>query len=144
MRELLESRVVGFLLRRLGTVFVERFSAGESVEGKAQILDLARRGESLVIFPEGGFQRAVGLRPFRMGAFEVAAEARVPVLPVALKGTRALLHGDELFPHRGAVEVVVTPAVRTEGTDWAAALRLRDAARAQILEHCGEPELVER
>jgi hypothetical protein len=49
-----------------------------------------RGGQSLVIFPGGRLARAPGLRPFHMGAFVVAAETGVPVVPVAIRGTRTI------------------------------------------------------
>ena len=42
----------------------------------------------MVIFPEGHLSRVPGFRAFRLGAFLTAAEARVPVIPVVLGGTR--------------------------------------------------------
>jgi hypothetical protein len=43
----------------------------------------------------------------------------------------------------GPVSVTVSAAVLPDGADWTAAVRLRDAARAVILQHCGEPDLVQ-
>jgi 1-acyl-sn-glycerol-3-phosphate acyltransferase len=96
-----------------------------------------------VIFPEGTFRRAPGLLPFRMGAFVAAAEAGVPVVPVALRGTRSLLRGDDWFPRRGEATMVVEPPISPRGAGWAEAVALRDQTRAAILRHCGEPDLAE-
>ncbi len=76
-----------------------------------------------------------------MGAFYVAAQAGAPVVPVAIRGTRSMLRGDDWFPRRGAITVTVRPAIAPEGDDLAAAVRLRDAVRAEILSYCGEPDL---
>jgi 1-acyl-sn-glycerol-3-phosphate acyltransferase len=143
-RELESNAFARALLTRLGTVFVERFEAGqgEAETGKvAEVLAAGTAGGSLVIFPEGTFSRIPGLRPFRMGTFVAAARTGVPVVPVAIRGTRSKLRGDGWFPWRGGVEVDVAPPVRPDGSDWAAAVRLRDAVRAGILARCGEPDL---
>jgi 1-acyl-sn-glycerol-3-phosphate acyltransferase len=95
----------------------------------------------MVIFPEGTFYRAPGLLPFRMGTFLVAAEAGVPVVPVAILGTRSMLRGDDFFPRRGKATVAAAPSILPRGTDWQAAVRLRDAVRSEILARCGEPDL---
>jgi 1-acyl-sn-glycerol-3-phosphate acyltransferase len=132
------------LLTRLGTVFVERFEAGQGEEETRKVADaltVETAGGSLVIFPEGTFSRIPGLRPFRMGAFLAAARTGAPVAPVAIRGTRSKLRGGGWFPRRGGVEVEVAPPVRPDGDDWAAAVRLRDAVRAGILARCGEPDL---
>ena len=129
------------LLARLGTVFVERFEAGQGEAETAKVAEAVAGGGSLVIFPEGTFSRIPGLRPFRMGAFVAAARTGVPVVPVAIRGTRSKLRGGGWFPRRGGVEVELAPPVRPDGNDWAAAVRLRDAVRAAILARCGEPDL---
>ncbi|MEW6681803.1 MAG: AMP-binding protein [Nitrospirota bacterium] len=141
-RELASGLVARFFLRRLGTEFVERFDAKRSVEDTAKLVDAARRGRSLVVFPEGTFGRATGVRPFRMGAFVVAAQAGTPVVPVALRGTRSILRDGSWFPRRGAVSVVIGEPLVPQGKDWAAALGLREATRKHILQWSGEPDLL--
>jgi 1-acyl-sn-glycerol-3-phosphate acyltransferase len=132
-RELRDRTLPRYLLERLGTVFVERFDPAQGVGETRKALDALAAGDSVIVFPEGTFHRAPGLLPFRMGAFLVAAEAGVPVVPVTLRGTRSLLRGDEMFPRRGAAAVTVSPPLQPAGSDWAAAVALRDAARAEIL-----------
>ena len=100
----------------------------------------ALAGKTLIFFPEGTFTRTPGLRAFHLGAFAAAVEAGLPLVPVALAGTRSILRADQWFPRRGAVSVTVAAPIRPVGGDWAAAIRLRDAARAEILRHCGEPD----
>jgi 1-acyl-sn-glycerol-3-phosphate acyltransferase len=82
-----------------------------------------------------------GLQAFRMGAFLTAVRAGIPVVPVAIRGSRSLLREDTWFPRRTAVSVRVCPSIPPQGDDWDAAVRLRDAARAEILKYCGEPDL---
>jgi 1-acyl-sn-glycerol-3-phosphate acyltransferase len=140
-RELAEAAPAGFFLRRLGTEFVERFDRQKGVEDTGRLVEAARAGRSLIVFPEGTFGRAAGLRQFRMGAFMVAAQSGTPVVPVALRGTRSILRDGSWFPRRGTVSVVIGEPVAPQGTDWAAARVLHDAARAHILQWCGEPDL---
>ena len=140
-RELARQVIAGPFLRRLGTVFVERFDAERGVEDTRKVLATAQTRQRLVFFPEGTLSRAPGLMPFRLGAFLVAAEAGMTVTPVTLRGTRSVLRGDQWFPRRGALEVHVGPPLAPPGRDWVAAIRLRDAARAEILGRCGEPDL---
>ncbi|MEK9133316.1 MAG: lysophospholipid acyltransferase family protein, partial [Pseudomonadota bacterium] len=128
-------------LRRIGTEFVERFELARGVEDARVVARAARRGQTLVFFPEGTFTRTPGLLPFHMGAFVAAAEAGVPLVPITIRGTRSILRSDQWFPRRGTMAVTIGTPVQPEGSDWAAAIRLRDAARAEILRHCGEPDL---
>ncbi len=82
-----------------------------------------------------------GLQPFRMGAFLTAVKAGVPVVPVAIRGSRSLLREDTWFPRRTIVTVRVCRPIAPQGEDWDAAVALRDAVRAEILTYCGEPDL---
>jgi len=140
-RELEKSLFARIFLRRLGTLFVERFDAAQSAGETRKVLEAVQAGQSLVIFPEGTFQRYPGLLPFRMGTFAVAVDAGVPVVPVAVQGTRSLLRGDDRLLRHGRVKVAAAPAVRPEGSGWHAGVQLRDEVRAAILARCGEPDL---
>jgi len=131
----------GFVLRRLGHQFVERHEREHGVADADRLAALARAGQSLVIFPEGRLARAPGLRPFHMGAFVVAAETGVPVIPVAIRGTRTILRPEHHFPRRGAVDIAVGEPIWPSGTDWAAAVELQRAARNVVLDLSGEPDV---
>ena len=97
---------------------------------------------ALVVYPEGTFDRRPGLRPFHLGAFAAAAKAGVPVVPVAIRGSRAVLRGDSRFARHGRITVSVHQPIAPAGADWAEALRLRDLVRAALLRSCGEPDLI--
>lgn len=129
-------------LERIGAEYVERFDAKKGVEDTSRMLNTIRSGESLALMPEGTFGRAPGLRPFHMGAFVIAAKAGVPVVPVAIRGTRSILRGSSFFPRRGIVSITIGEPIRAEGSGWSDAIKLRDKARAVILRHCGEPDLI--
>jgi 1-acyl-sn-glycerol-3-phosphate acyltransferase len=131
-------------VRRLGCELVERFDAQQGLGDARRIAAAMGRGRRLMFYPEGTFTRAPGLRPFYLGAFTAAAEGGVPVIPVALRGTRSFLRDGWLLPRRAAISVQVFPAIAPEGDDFAAAVRLRDAVRAVLLAHCGEPDLEAR
>lgn len=140
-RELAEQFFAGVLFRRLGTEFVERFDAQRGVEDTERVRQAVWQGRSMLFFPEGTFGRAPGLRPFRMGAFVVAAQTGVPLVPMAIGGTRSILRSGQWFPRRGRVSVTIGEPIVPPGSDWTAAIALRDVARAQILQYCGEPDL---
>ena len=82
-----------------------------------------------------------GLLPFQMGAFVTAARAGIPVLPLTIRGTRNKLRGGSWFPRKGAVSIIIGKAIMPTGSDWQAAVKLRDDVRSKILRHCGEPDL---
>jgi 1-acyl-sn-glycerol-3-phosphate acyltransferase len=143
-RELEDSFLTRVMMRRLGALLVERFDAVQSAGEVPRAAAVLAAGESLVIFPEGTFRRAPGLRAFRLGGFLAAAQAGAPVFPATLHGTRHVFRDDAAIFRRGTVEVEVLPPIWPDGDDWAAALRLRDRVRAAMLERLardGEPDL---
>jgi 1-acyl-sn-glycerol-3-phosphate acyltransferase len=136
-------------LERLRGEFVERYETGKSVDDAARLLDAIKGGTPLLFFAESTFTRVPGLQPFYMGAFKTAADAALPVVPVAVRGTRSILRDGSWFPHRGRVTVtiggMIDPKEIAEETGkekpWDIAVALRDRARVFILLHCGEPDL---
>src|SRR5690606_2957823 len=123
--------------------YVERRGVQKRAEPADGLAAAARRGVSLLAFPGGPIRRHTGRMPFRAGAFQAAAQAGVPVVPVALRGVRSVLRDGTWYPRRSPIAVTVCAPVHPDGTDWSAALRLRDRVRTEIARHCGEPDLVE-
>lgn len=140
-QELANVPLVGPFLARLDTLFVERFDPRRSAAGAEPIEAALRGGASLAFFAEGTFREQPGLLPFRMGAFMTAARHGVPLLPVAIRGTRELMRGSRFVPRPGRATVVIGPPLLPAGRDWAAATRLRQEARRWILAQCGEEDL---
>ena len=141
--ELQQVPVLASWLRRIGTVFIKRFEPAQSVAEVGRLEQELAKGNSLVMFPEGTFTRATGLKPFHLGAFRVAAAAGVPVVPLTLRGTRSVLRDGQWLLRRLPVSAVVGPPLPPSPVDdrFAAAVLLRDTARAQIRARCGEPDL---
>jgi 1-acyl-sn-glycerol-3-phosphate acyltransferase len=142
-RELAAQLFAGPFLRRLGVLFVDRFDVSSSLSDAENLATVARKGSPLVFFPEGTFTRRPGLSGFYLGAFKVAAEANLPVLPSVVRGTRTMLRADQWFPRRTPVSIDIGASMLAAGSDFAAAVRLRDAARKAMLERCGEPDIDE-
>jgi 1-acyl-sn-glycerol-3-phosphate acyltransferase len=129
------------LFERFGVEFVERFDARRGASDAARITRAVKKGRSVAFFPEGTFGREPGLRPFHIGAFLVAAQAKALVVPVAIRGTRSLLRSGQWFPRWAALRVTLDTLLTPQGSDWEAIIKLRDEARKQILGLCGEPDL---
>ena len=143
-KELARHALLRYFLARIGVHRVERFEVAASVEDAGDLVAAARKGASLVFFPEGTLRREPGLGPFHAGAFVAAAMAGTPVLPVALRGTRSVLRDGQWRPRRGPIEILVAPPLMPGGVDWPAVVNLRDQARAEILARCEEPDLDRR
>jgi 1-acyl-sn-glycerol-3-phosphate acyltransferase len=85
------------------------------------------------VFPEGTFGNAEALLPLRMGAFVLAAQAGVPLVPAVLGGTRRVLPAKALLLRPGAVTLRIERPLVAGGFGWSDAIALRDEAR-RVLE----------
>lgn len=140
-KEFVRQAFVGTFLRRLGVFFVERYDIAGSVADAAAATSIAKQGRLLAFFPEGTFTRRAGLTEFYLGAFKVAAEARIPVIPGIIRGTRSMLRADQWFPRWAPIRVYIGDPVQPSGSDFASILQLRSKVRDVILRHNGEPDL---
>jgi fatty-acyl-CoA synthase len=127
--------ILGTILRRADYVLVQR-GQREAADALGATID---RGESLFVFPEGTFVRAAGVMPFRLGAFQIAVEKAVPLVPIALRGTRTVWPDETWRLRPGPLAVCVADPVPPSDTGWAATVRLRAAAREWIARQSGEP-----
>ena len=95
----------------------------------------------MVVFPEGTFTRTTGLRPFRLGAFKTAVETGTPVVPVAIRGTRAVLRDKTWIPRPGPIAFEIGAPIAPAGSEWRDVVALRDQVADYVAERCGEPRL---
>jgi 1-acyl-sn-glycerol-3-phosphate acyltransferase len=142
-RELAGEIFAGPFLRRLGNLFVERYEISTSLADAEAVITAARQGRNFVFFPEGTFTRRPGLSGFYLGAFKVAAQANLPVLPGIICGTRTMLRSDQWFPRWTPLSIRIEEPIKPMGDDFVSLVRLRDVVRQVILAHCGEPDIGE-
>ena len=130
--------LVGLLLRRIGTEFVDRFNAREGAADTARLVRHSGAGNSICVFPEGTFHPERGLRRFRMGAFYAATRGNLPVVPAAITGTRDMLPAGRLLPRREPLRVQFGPPLLSSTRGRDAAHALATAVRERIIRDCGE------
>ena len=131
--------VVGLAIRRGGHLRLHKTDQAQRIEEAAAIRAPLDAGEALFVFPEGTFERAPRLLPFRLGAFRAAVDAGCPIVPVAIHGTRRIWPADTLLLRSGRITVTFGEPIHPRGNDWSEIVRLRDEARGFISEHVGEP-----
>lgn len=142
-REITRTPLVGRLLARLGSEFVERFDKKKGHSDASRLMQRARNGACLGVFPEGTFKREPGLRAFHLGAFLTATRAGLPVAPVVIRGARSILPAGTWMPRPGHIDVEVLPPVMPHGRLGDHARELSHRVRIRILRDCGEPDAVE-
>ena len=156
--ELRSNLYARWFLDGIGALYVDRFDVTRSVAHAGGLTGALRAGESILIFAEGTLHRMPGLMRFQTGGFMAAVEAEAPVVPVVLRGTRSFMRNETWLPRRVPIHVRIGPPIPPPGagmppsddatgqdrSDWSRAVELRDAVRAWMLAHCGEPDLANR
>ncbi len=130
-KEMVRVPLAGLLLRRLGSQFVERFNRHRGAVDARRVLKTAAGGQSMVFFPEGTFTEIRQVGKFLGGAFTTAARSDMPVVAMAIHGTRAVLPPGGLGVHRMPIRVEILE-VLTAGD-------ARQRSRELIARAVGEP-----
>jgi 1-acyl-sn-glycerol-3-phosphate acyltransferase len=132
--------IAGYILRQLGSTFVDRDDRRDRHRTARALHALATRGSALGFFPEGTFDKSPGLKPFHLGAFSAAARAKLPVVPVVIYGARWKLPSGRFLPRPGPLRVHVCDPVHLPAAD-PTARALMAATRRAMLTRLGEPDL---
>ena len=98
------------MMRRLQYVSLERGKLPSMQSMLEQCTGLLEDGEPVLIFPEGTYASGGHRLPFRRGAFRLAQQQQVPVVPVLIQGTSELIFEDgPIFEPRAHVRITVMP-----------------------------------
>lgn len=119
---------VGLALRTLGMIPIDRRDRESAIASlRAAGERIRRRGETVLMAPEGTRSRVGGLLPFKLGPFHLAIETRVPVVPMIQRGIAEVMPMGTLLIRPGVVRVDWLPPIDTSG--W---------SRERVREHAEE------
>lgn len=108
---------IGPLMVAAGMIFVDRLNREKAIEALKPAVDALQNGTSIIIAPEGTRSYDYNLGRFKKGAFHLAMQAGVPIVPIVIKNAHDVMpRGSNLFSP-SAVEVVVLEPVDTSGWD---------------------------
>ena len=124
--------VMGWMMRMALDVPVHRGKRESALNALNECRDRLARRVSVMIFPEGTRSRTDELLPFKDGAFHLAIQARVPILPVALAGTRDCMAKGSFAFRRAHARARVLAPIDTDGLTLADVATLRERTRATI------------
>jgi 1-acyl-sn-glycerol-3-phosphate acyltransferase len=124
--------VMGWMMRMAGDIEVHRGDPRSRARALEGVRDRLSKGVSVMIMPEGTRSPHADLLPFRDGAFRVAVELGLPVLPIAVAGTRNAMAKDSLRFNRARAIARVLEPVETDGLTEADVPALRDRVRSMI------------
>jgi 1-acyl-sn-glycerol-3-phosphate acyltransferase len=122
---------IGWNMRLNGYVPLVRGDKASIIDMLERCSRLLRKGSPVLFFPEGTRSADGALRPFKDGAFKLATDHAVPLIPIAVHGTGRALpkHGMVLQEHVDAWVEILEPM---DPADYASVDALRDEARTRI------------
>jgi len=140
-QELFSTNVLKDILKGLKHLSVNRLDFYHGLEDTKKIEAILKEGESILVFPEGTFSYASGLRPFKLGAFKMAADTNIAICPIAIKGTRKILRDGTYLLRPGKIEITVGEPIFAKGKEWQDVMDIKNQVREFMLKYCGEPSL---
>jgi len=133
-KEVMRIPIFGQALRLTGNVRVVRTQTARDVERIQKGMTERAKEVSIMFFAEGTRSRDGALHPFKKGAFATAIGFGLPVLPIAIAGTRPIWPKGKLRVRRGTVAIEVGEPVSTEGLTLDDRNDLRDRTHAVVTE----------
>jgi len=138
-KELRRIPLLGRLVELGGLVFVDRERTKDAVRAMQPLVDAVRRdGKSVCIAPEGTRSATGVLGPFRKGAFHLAIQTRVPIVPIVIRNSQDVQAKHELAMHPATVRVDVLAPVDTTGWRVSSLDRHVAAVRGMFLDRLGQ------
>ncbi|MGB8507391.1 MAG: lysophospholipid acyltransferase family protein [Pyrinomonadaceae bacterium] len=137
-KELLKVPILGYGMGHVNIMAIDRSNRTRAIQTMKEATDRLRRGVSMGVFAEGTRSGPGGLLPFKKGAFYMAIEAGVPVVPVAIKNTDKLMGKGTGVARPGSIEMVVLPPIATAGLSTDEDVkRLAEQTRASVAAELG-------
>ena len=138
--EMQSNPLVGTILGAVGTMFIDRGNHDQAIDALKPAVRRLKEGISIAIAPEG--QRSLGykLGDFKMGAFHIAMQAGVPVIPIVIANSSDSMPKTGAIIRPAKIDINVLPPIATD--DWTAATvhEHADQIRRLFLKHLNQAD----
>lgn len=114
--DLRKDPIVGPMGRFLDIAFVDRANTASAVAALKPIEEMAAKGLSVIIAPEGTRLDTTGVGPFKKGAFRIAMAAGIPIVPIVIRNAEMIGGRNARTMNPGSVDVAVLPPIPVD--DW--------------------------
>jgi len=123
---------VGIGCEKAGHIYVDRGNPEQTRKAVSEALDRVGDGVGILFFAEGSRSLDGKLKPFKKGAFRLAAAQGLPILPITIVGTRDIQRPKSMLITPGKARLVIHPAIEVKGEDAQSIRELMTQTRAAI------------
>src|SRR5438034_5426336 len=129
-KELFRYPFLGWHLRRSGHISIDRENPRAAVKSLRDAAAVIEKGAPILIFPEGGTSRDGSIKPFKGGGFMLATRSNAELVPVTIRGSRAVLQPGTHHARAGSVEIIIGEPIPSTGVSTS---ELATRVREQVL-----------
>lgn len=139
-KELFKYPIFGMGIRLIGCIPVDRSNSPAAIEAARIATEKIRRGKSYAVYPEGTRSPDGRLLPFKKGAFVMAIDAGVSVVPVSISGCSAIMPKGQIRIFPATIQMTVHDPISTAGYSKENITELMERTREKILSGLTEEE----
>lgn len=136
-KELFSIPFFGRAMALAGYISLDREGTRQTAEAMNKAARNIRDGMSVVIFPEGSRSPDGFIQPFRKGGFTLAIKAGVPIVPLAISGTRDIMAKESWAVHPGRIQILIDPPIETKNHSMGDRETLMNEVRETIIRNFG-------
>jgi 1-acyl-sn-glycerol-3-phosphate acyltransferase len=130
--ELFTIPIFGHAMRKAGYISIDRYNRESAFESLKIAANKIKSGVSVLIFPEGTRSRDGKIRSFKKGGFVLAIDSGVPIVPIAIKGTRSIMTKGKFRVNPGHVSLVIHKPIDTSAYNRQTKKALMESVRRVI------------
>ena len=142
--ELFKIPVFGRAMRKAGYISIDRYHRESAFKSLEVAANKIKSGVSVLIFPEGTRSWDGKIQPFKKGGFVMAIDAGVPIVPVVITGTRAIMPKGKFRVYPGHVSMTLHKPISTSTYTRETKEALMESVRRVICENFETSKMDER
>ena len=132
-KELFQIPVLAMGMRNSGMLKIDRGNSDEAIKTLEEAIGTIKDGCSVIVFPEGTRSKNGLVQNFKKGAFILALNGKIPVIPTVISGTQYVVPEKNKLIHRGTVKIKFLPAVNTNASEFEQRNKLGQLVRESVI-----------
>ena len=106
-KEMRKAPIIGLFCEKAGHILIDRRNTDAAVKSLNEAANKICNGTSILFFPEGTRNDGECLLPFKKGAFKMALDLNLPILPITIRGSNNIMHPNKIQVYPGKIEIII-------------------------------------